>query len=100
MASGPGRAATFIAHVILKNCAGTRMLSEMVGTIGVTASAPTAYYVITGEFNDTAWMLWLTNILFAGDQIHYVQPAHPHRERSRDSAPSSVMDGRLQLAKH
>ena len=49
------------------------MLSEMVGTIGLTASAPAAYYVITGEFNGTAWMLWLANILFAGDQIHYVQ---------------------------
>ena len=50
-----------------------RMLSEMVGTVGLTASAPAAYYVITGEFNATAWMLWLANILFAGDQIHYVQ---------------------------
>lgn len=45
----------------------------MVGTIGLTASAPAAYYVITGNFNATAWMLWLANILFAGDQIHYVQ---------------------------
>lgn len=50
-----------------------RMLSEIVGTIGLTASAPAAYYVITGNFNLTAWMLWLANILFAGDQIHYVQ---------------------------
>jgi hypothetical protein len=50
-----------------------RMLAEMVGTVGLTASAPAAYYVITGEFNATAWMLWLANILFAGDQIHYVQ---------------------------
>ena len=49
------------------------MLSEIVGTIGLTASAPAAYYVITGNFNATAWMLWLANILFAGDQIHYVQ---------------------------
>jgi YwiC-like protein len=50
-----------------------RMLSEIVGTVGLTASAPAAYYVITGNFNETAWMLWLANILFAGDQIHYVQ---------------------------
>jgi hypothetical protein len=50
-----------------------RMLSEMIGAIGLSASAPAAYYVITGEFNATAWMLWLANILFAGDQIHYVQ---------------------------
>ncbi|HYM76387.1 MAG TPA: YwiC-like family protein [Candidatus Dormibacteraeota bacterium] len=50
-----------------------RMLSEIVGTIGLTASAPAAYYVVTGKFGPTAWMLWLANLLFAGDQIHYVQ---------------------------
>jgi YwiC-like protein len=50
-----------------------RMLSEIVGTIGLTSAAPAAYYVITGKFNATAWMLWLANLIFAGDQIHYVQ---------------------------
>jgi hypothetical protein len=45
----------------------------MVGTVGLTAAAPAAYYVISGSFSATAWMLWLANILFAGDQIHYVQ---------------------------
>jgi len=64
----------FILQAVLKKLSRrTRMLSEMVGTIGLTASAPAAYYVITGEFNQTAWMLWLANTLFAGDQIHYVQ---------------------------
>jgi hypothetical protein len=67
-------ATAFIAHTFLKKLGRrTRMLSEMVGTIGLTASAPAAYYVITGEFNATAWTLWSANILFAGDQIHYVQ---------------------------
>ena len=71
---GAAVAAAFIGQAILKKMGRrTRMLSEMVGTIGLTASAPAAYYVITGEFNQTAWMLWLENILFAGDQIHYVQ---------------------------
>lgn len=71
---GAAVAAAFIAQAILKKLGRrTRMLSEMVGTIGLTASAPAAYYVITGEFTATAWMLWLANILFAGDQIHYVQ---------------------------
>lgn len=71
---GAAVAAAFIAQAVLKKLGRrTRMLSEMVGTIGLTASAPAAYYVITGEFNATAWMLWLANILFAGDQIHYVQ---------------------------
>jgi len=50
-----------------------RMLSEIVGTIGLTSSAPAAYYVVTGKFGATAWMLWLANLIFAGNQIHYVQ---------------------------
>jgi len=50
-----------------------RMLSEIVGTIGLTSSAAAAYYVIVGKFGATAWMLWLVNLVFAGNQIHYVQ---------------------------
>ncbi len=67
-------AAAFVAQALLKKLGRrARMLSQIVGTIGLTAAAPAAYYVITGSFNATAWMLWLANILFAGDQIHYVQ---------------------------
>jgi len=66
--------AAFAGQALLKKLGRrARMLSEVVGTIGLTASAPAAYYVITGKFNAIAWMLWLANILFAGDQIHYVQ---------------------------
>jgi hypothetical protein len=50
-----------------------RMLSEVVGTIGLTLSAPAAYYVITGKLDATGWILWIANLVFAGDQIHYVQ---------------------------
>jgi hypothetical protein len=71
---GGAVALAFIAQALLKKLGRrARMLSEMVGTVGLTAAAPAAYYVITGHFNATAWMLWLANILFAGDQIHYVQ---------------------------
>ena len=71
---GAAVAAAFIGQALLKKLGRrARMFSEIVGTIGLTASAPAAYYVITGNFNATAWMLWLANILFAGDQIHYVQ---------------------------
>jgi len=71
---GAAVAAAFFAQALLKKLGRhARMLSEMVGTVGLTATAPAAYYVITGSFTATAWMLWLANILFAGDQIHYVQ---------------------------
>lgn len=64
----------FLAQALLKKLGRrARMWSEMVGTIGLTAAAPAAYYVITGNFNLTAGMLWLSNLVFAGDQIHYVQ---------------------------
>lgn len=64
----------FAAQALLKKMGRrTRMLSEIVGTIGLTAAAPAAYYVVAGKFDLTAWMLWVANLLFAGDQIHYVQ---------------------------
>jgi hypothetical protein len=66
--------AAFTAQVVLKKRGrGARMLSEIVGTIGLTSLAPAAYYVTSGRFNAIAWMLWFSNVIFAGNQIHYVQ---------------------------
>jgi YwiC-like protein len=64
----------FVGQALLKKLGRqTRMLSEIVGTIGLTASGPATYYVITGKFGAMAWMIWIANLIFAGDQIHYVQ---------------------------
>jgi asparagine N-glycosylation enzyme membrane subunit Stt3 len=66
--------AAFIGQALLKKLGRrTRMLSEIVGTVGLTATGPAAYYVITGKFGATAWVIWIANLIFAGDQIHYVQ---------------------------
>jgi len=71
---GAAAGVAFVAQAVLRKMGrSTRMLSEIVGTIGLTASAPAVYYVITGKFGITAWMLWLANLTFAGNQIHYVQ---------------------------
>jgi len=71
---GAAAAVAFIGQTLLKKRGRrTRMLSEIVGTIGLTSGAPAAYYVMTGKFGATAWMLWLANLMFAGNQIHYVQ---------------------------
>ena len=73
---GMGAAAglAFVGQALLRKMGRrTRMLSEIVGTIGLTSSAPAVYYVITGRFGITAWVLWLANLIFAGNQIHYVQ---------------------------
>ena len=67
-------AAAFVAQTLLKKLGRRwRMLSEIVGTVGLTSSAAAAYYVVTGKLDGTAWMLWLANLAFAGNQIHYVQ---------------------------
>jgi hypothetical protein len=64
----------FVAQALLKKLGRrARMLSEIVGTVGLTAAAPAAYYVVTGKFGVAAWVVWAANLIFAGDQIHYVQ---------------------------
>ncbi len=71
---GAAAGAAFMGQALLKRLGRrTRMLSEIVGTIGLTASGPAAFYVITGKFGLTAWVVWAANLIFAGDQIHYVQ---------------------------
>jgi len=71
---GVAAGAAFVAQALLKKLGRRmRMASEIIGTIGLTASAPAAYYVITGRFDIMGWVLWMTNLAFAGDQIHYVQ---------------------------
>lgn len=50
-----------------------RMTAQLVGAIGLTSTAPGAYYVATGQLDATALALWMANWLFAGDQIHFVQ---------------------------
>jgi len=64
----------FLAQAMIKQLGRqTRMMSEIVGTVGLSLSAPAAYYVSVGKLDATAWMLWLLNLMFAGNQIHYVQ---------------------------
>ena len=49
------------------------MAAQIIGSIGLTATAPSAYYVATGHVNNTAAALWLANWIFAGNQVHFVQ---------------------------
>lgn len=51
----------------------TRMLSQVVGALGLSVTAPAAYYVATGKLDHNAWRLWIANFLLAGNQIHFVQ---------------------------
>src|SRR5271169_7116439 len=51
----------------------TRLPSQIAGLVGLTSTAAGAYYVSTGRFDTTAWMVWAANWLFAANQVHMVQ---------------------------
>ncbi len=50
-----------------------RMPAQIIGSIGLAATAPAAYYVVSGQLGTRALGLWLANWMFAGNQIHFVQ---------------------------
>ena len=72
--AGAAAGAAFIVQTIVKRAGpGTRTAAQMVGAAGLTLVSPAAYYVVTGHLNGTAWSLWIANLLFAANQIHFVQ---------------------------
>ena len=50
-----------------------RIAAQLVGAIGLTCTAPAAYYIGTGRLSERALILWAANWIFAGNQIHFVQ---------------------------
>lgn len=50
-----------------------RLISQLVGAIGLTSTAAGAYYVVTGTLGQQAFAIWALNWLFAANQIHFVQ---------------------------
>jgi len=64
----------FVAQTLLMKLGRKlRMMAQMLGAIGLTGTAPAAYYVATGHLDARAWALWSANWIFAGNQIHFVQ---------------------------
>ncbi len=71
---GAAAGCAFVAQSVLRKLSRrTRMLAQVVGTLGLTVTAPAAYYVVTGKLNRAALALWIANFLFAGNQVHFVQ---------------------------
>jgi hypothetical protein len=64
---------TFVAQALLRKMRRTRMISQLVGALGLTCTAPAAYYIGTGRLDRQALLLWAVNWIFAGNQIHFVQ---------------------------
>jgi hypothetical protein len=71
---GAASVCAFVMQAILRKLGRSRrMLSQMVGAIGLTSTAPAAYYIGTGRLDTRAFVLWAANWIFAGNQIHFVQ---------------------------
>ena len=50
-----------------------RMPAQIIGAVGLTSTAASAFYVATGQFSLVAIALWVANWLFAANQVHFVQ---------------------------
>ncbi len=74
LAIGATSALAFGAQALLRKLGrATRMLSQIVGALGLTSTAAGAYYVATGRFDATALVLWGANWLFVANQVQFVQ---------------------------
>jgi hypothetical protein len=71
---GGAAALALLARSVLKSLGRkTRMAAQLVGAIGLVCTAPATYYIGTGRLGNRAFILWLANWIFAGNQIHFVQ---------------------------
>jgi hypothetical protein len=87
----------FLLQMLLRRLGrGTRLASQLVGAIGLTATAPAAYYVGSGRLDARALALWAANWLFAANQIHFVQ-LRIHAARA-GTFPEKIRVGKVFLA--
>jgi hypothetical protein len=71
---GAAAGAAFLGQALLKRVGrSARTAAQIVGAAGLTAAAPAAYYVVTGHLAVAAWSVWIANLLFASNQIVFVQ---------------------------
>lgn len=71
---GAASAVAFVAQAAVKRIGrNARTASQMVGAAGLTSVAAAACYVATGRLDGLALCLWAANLLFAINQIHFVQ---------------------------
>ena len=71
---GAASGAAFCGQAVVKQVGRNgRTAAQMIGAAGLTATAPAAYYVVSGRLNGIAWALWFANLAFAANQIQFVQ---------------------------
>jgi len=99
---GAAAGAAFLMQTALKRIGRTaRTAAQMIGAAGLTATAPAAYYVVTSRLDATAWSLWAANLLFAINQIQFVQlrihSAHIATRRGKLVAGRWFLNGQILL---
>lgn len=85
LAIGAGALVAFLGQTAVKRTwRSARTAAQMIGAAGLTSTAPAAYCAITGGWSSPAMALWGANLLFAANQIHFVQlRIHAARAASR-----------------
>jgi YwiC-like protein len=81
--------ACFVARMLFSRLRALRVIRQIIGALALSSTAAAAYYVISGEVDLTALVLWGANWMFAAGQIEYVQlrvrtaNAHSRAEKAR-----------------
>ena len=71
---GAAAGVAFLAQTVVRRAGRTfRTAAQTVGAAGLTLVSPAAYYAVTDHLNGAAWSLWIANLLFAANQIQFVQ---------------------------
>lgn len=71
---GAMAASAFVIQAVLQRLGrDTRMTGQLAGAVGLSGTAPAAYYLGTGHLDSRGLVLWVANWLFAWNQIHFVQ---------------------------
>jgi YwiC-like protein len=73
LAIGAVAGLAFAIQAPLKRQRRFRAAAEVIGSIGLTSTAASGYYLVTGKFGLSALIVWLINWLFAAEQIEFVQ---------------------------
>ncbi|MBI3789052.1 MAG: YwiC-like family protein [Ignavibacteriales bacterium] len=63
---------SYVANFFLTRYIAKSILSDLMAVLGLTLSAPSAYYMTIGSVDRTAITLWLFNFLFFGCSVFYV----------------------------
>jgi len=92
----------FLVNFVLSKSRSKTITRDLVSVLGLTLTGPSAYYVVSGQLDTTAFIVWLLNFLFFGSCVFYI---HMRIEalaakKSRWSFPDRFACGSLNLTFH